>query len=845
LGEAITGQATVDFASDADVTITLTDSATTQAARNLRLNITESSTGIGSVRNLILGSGCQIEKFYLINNTGTGAKTVKNTSGTGISVPAGKATLVFNNGTNVVDAASYFSSLTLGSALPVASGGTGLTAGTSGGILGYTATGTLASSVALTANALVLGAGAGATPTPMASLGTTTTVLHGNASGAPTFGAVSLTADVTGVLPTANGGTNLGGATPFTSGGVVYASSTSALATGSALTFDGTNLGFGGNLNSTLTSEFYLQSPNGNNFVGINQTSAYVRIAAGGAEVLNISNSATVFNVSAAEQMRLNSTGLGIGTSNPVAKLDVQATTGTFRLASSTGTNAAYLYATNTGGDFYFGRENSLGTTFGTSSAYSAVLYSAGAYPMVFFTSAAEKMRLDASGNLGIGTSSPTAFSDRSLTINGSTSSELHLTTGTTGSANGDGSSIGVTSASDLLLFNRENASIRFGTNNTDTMRLDASGNLGLGVTPSATNTSYKAQEIGFVGNGLIGFGANDFAMSSGAYYSSSGWKHSATNSLGASFYEQYNGQHIWYNKTAVSHTAGDAITFTQAMTLDASGNLGVGTSSPNTTLTIKTANDVGAQIFKTADTTSSVLGIYDSQAAANASYTLLGTDTTGAVTGFSSGGNFLSVSKNGTGTVRDLILHNYDAANIRFATNNTEQARITSAGSFLVGTTSAISAGRITVSYDANTYSGLTLSDSGNTNSGGYIVFNQGSTMIGSITRVGATSAVAYNTTSDYRLKTVTGAVTGQGARIDALKPIDYLWTESGQQSRGFLAHEFQTVYAKSVTGTKDAVDADGNPVYQAMQAGTAEVIADLVAEIQSLRQRLSAANL
>ncbi len=126
LGEAITGQATVDFATDADVTITLTDSATTQAARNLRLNITESSSGVGSVRNLILGSGCQIEKFYLINNTGTGAKTVKNTSGTGISVPAGKATLVFNDGTNVVDAASYFTSLTLGTALPAASGGTGV-----------------------------------------------------------------------------------------------------------------------------------------------------------------------------------------------------------------------------------------------------------------------------------------------------------------------------------------------------------------------------------------------------------------------------------------------------------------------------------------------------------------------------------------------------------------------------------------------------------------------------------------------------------------------------------------------------------------------------------------------
>ena len=127
LGEAITGSADVDFASAADVTVTLTNVNTTQSARNLRLNITESGAGIGYVGNLILGSGCQIEKFYLINNTGTGAKTVKNTTGTGISVPAGKATLVFNNGTNVVDAASYFSSLTLGAALPVASGGTGST----------------------------------------------------------------------------------------------------------------------------------------------------------------------------------------------------------------------------------------------------------------------------------------------------------------------------------------------------------------------------------------------------------------------------------------------------------------------------------------------------------------------------------------------------------------------------------------------------------------------------------------------------------------------------------------------------------------------------------------------
>jgi len=125
LGEAITGSATVDFASAADVTITLTNVNTTQSARNLRLNITESSTGIGYVGNLILGSGCQIEKLYLINNTGTGAKTIKNTSGTGIAVPAGKTMFVFNDGTNVVDALSYFAGVVAATSI-TASGNTAL-----------------------------------------------------------------------------------------------------------------------------------------------------------------------------------------------------------------------------------------------------------------------------------------------------------------------------------------------------------------------------------------------------------------------------------------------------------------------------------------------------------------------------------------------------------------------------------------------------------------------------------------------------------------------------------------------------------------------------------------------
>jgi hypothetical protein len=126
LSEAITGSADVAFSS-ADVTLTLTDTNGAQAARNLRLNLTGTS---GGARQLILGSGCQIEKLYLINNGLADAVTVKNTSGTGIAVAAGKSMFVYNNGTNVVDATNYLSSLTLGTALPIGSGGTGQTTAT-------------------------------------------------------------------------------------------------------------------------------------------------------------------------------------------------------------------------------------------------------------------------------------------------------------------------------------------------------------------------------------------------------------------------------------------------------------------------------------------------------------------------------------------------------------------------------------------------------------------------------------------------------------------------------------------------------------------------------------------
>jgi hypothetical protein len=146
LEEAIVGRATATFASDADLTLTLTNSNATQVARNLVLNVT-SGVSLTATRDLIVPA---IEKPYIIQNNTTGAQSIRViVAGTGVTVPNGKTAIVYNNGTDVTTAIDFIPSLTLGAALPVASGGTGITSFGSGvaTFLGTPSSANLASAV--------------------------------------------------------------------------------------------------------------------------------------------------------------------------------------------------------------------------------------------------------------------------------------------------------------------------------------------------------------------------------------------------------------------------------------------------------------------------------------------------------------------------------------------------------------------------------------------------------------------------------------------------------------------------------------------------------------------------
>jgi hypothetical protein len=174
---------------------------------------------------------------------------------------------------------------------------------------------------------------------------------------------------------------------------------------------------------------------------------------------------------------------------------------------------------------------------------------------------ASEQMRLTSTG-LGIGTSSPS----RKLEVSGI----FRQTDGTVQAEIASGGSV-------AYYGTNNNYPVAIQTNAVERARFDTSGNLGLGVTPSAWNSAFKVLQIS---QGAFGSQNNAQVahMWSNAFYDSVGYKYIA--STPATHYRQFNGLHEWYN--APSGTAGNAITFTQAMTLDASGNLGIGTTSPN-----------------------------------------------------------------------------------------------------------------------------------------------------------------------------------------------------------------------------------------------------------------------
>jgi len=273
---------------------------------------------------------------------------------------------------------------------------------------------------------------------------------------------------------------------------------------------------------------------------------------------------------------------------------------------------------------------------------------------------------------------------------------------------------------------------------------------------------------------------------------------------------------------------------------IDASGNVGIGTSSPAQRLDISGNASVSGQLMAGTTTTYSdgTIGTprlqWRAQAGAYAGAISIA-DTTNGIEHWvlrNPNGSVASVSTNGSSFV--------------FNTAHTERMRIDSSGNLLVGKTTTASDVTTIGAFITNvgksvftTSSGASLVLAGTgTGTRNIQDFYLNGNFIGAISV--STSAVSYNTTSDYRLKENIVPMSGALNVVALLKPVTYNWKADGSDGQGFIAHELQEVVPDCVTGEKDAVDEKGNPQYQGID--TSFLVATLTAAIQELNAKVTA---
>jgi hypothetical protein len=437
-------------------------------------------------------------------------------------------------------------------------------------------------------------------------------------------------------------------------------------------------------------------------------------------------------------------------------------------------------------------------------------IFSPGADTLAFVEGGVEAMRIDSSGNVGIGTSSPSS----ALQVNGNirVSNGTGFTTANSlirsiQSMSGSSNQFVSNSIDFYTAAFTDNGQIAFSTGGVEAMRINGSGNVGIGTTSpayrfdvrsgatataiyanSTATTAYSATSYNGTGARMFLVGGNSSGATNGIQFTQGGSSELFFGGVqeaggAASFvFQGYSGS-----------------AYAERMRIDSSGNLLVNTTTAIEKLTIGSTTATSSGINQR--TTQTDFAIKPSNTAA------------GGVTlevGWVAGG-------------QGPLIFNLGG----------EKARIDSSGNLLVGTTATINLAKMVVQF-TNSSNGMYLDETSDSSGTQYIRFSQSGTTTGSITRVAQTSAVNYNTTSDARAKHDIVDAPEASALIDAIQVRSFKWnTDNSEQRYGMIAQELVEV-------APEAVHQPANPD-EMMGVDYSKLVPMLVKEIQSLRARVA----
>lgn len=447
------------------------------------------------------------------------------------------------------------------------------------------------------------------------------------------------------------------------------------------------------------------------------------------------------------------------------------------------GTSSILSPLTVANGDISLGLGNGI-RFYNSSNTNWSEIYNPSGGQMAFVSGAGEAMRIGTDGEVSIASTSSvyTAGNRGNLTIGGSASSLLFLGTGgTTGTYLAH-----FQSSNSVELWNGANGHMAFGTNNTERMRISSTGIVGIGVVPGANDFTGTVQ-TGWVGHGITPRTSTNLVFNMNANHSSGDWRYG--NSGAAALYIQSDAGHAWYN--APSGTAGNVISFNEAMRITSAGNVGIGTTAP--------ISGVGLTIGNDGNSSATVKLSFSTSATERAFISMAG----------------------GSGEMRYSAGYGGYGGFSTFYTAGSERARIDSSGNLLVGTTSAPGAGNMRIASNGSSAS-IQLERTGTSAGTGYIgadVNNCLNAYDGSlvqrfyVTQAGAcyNSTGTYGTISDAKLKENIQDAPNFLDDLGLVRVVKYSLKSEGLSEAdkiGVIAQELEEVFPEMI---EEFLDVDG----------------------------------